>query len=275
VIHQARSARLRIRVRIAWTVVTLLAVQVVVCAIAAYPVVWAWTNVLARIPSRPAVRAFVVAAAIAPAYAAFALMLVVVSPVALRLLGWCTPPDAALAIRDMSWPLMDWIRYVASIHVVRIVAGPLLRGTPVWTAYLRLNGARLGRRVYINSLSVGDYNLLECGDDVVIGGGVHLSGHTVEGGVVRTSRVRIGSRVTIGLSSIVEIGVTIGDDVQIGALSFVPKYAHLASGGVYIGAPAILLHASPERCRESGSDLKAPRQPRDLRPISPGRGVPY
>jgi hypothetical protein len=39
---------------------------------------------------------------------------------------------------------------------------------------------------------VSDYNLLECGDDVVIGGGVHLSGHTVEAGIVKTARIRLG-----------------------------------------------------------------------------------
>ena len=62
---------------------------------------------------------------------------------------------------------------------------------PYWTAHLRLGGARLGKRVLVNSLSVSDYNLIECGDDVVIGGAVHLSGHTVEAGVVKTARVEL------------------------------------------------------------------------------------
>ena len=57
---------------------------------------------------------------------------------------------------------------------------------------------------------MSDYNLIECGDDVVIGGGVHLSGHTVEAGVVKTAPVRLGNKVTIGLGSVVEIGVEIG-----------------------------------------------------------------
>jgi len=40
----------------------------------------------------------------------------------------------------------------------------------------------IGRGVHINSLAVNDHNLLEFGDRVVVGGGVHLSGHTVEDG---------------------------------------------------------------------------------------------
>jgi acetyltransferase-like isoleucine patch superfamily enzyme len=128
---------------------------------------------------------------------------------------------------------------------VRVVAGTLARGTPFWTLYLRLSGARLGKRVYVNSLSVSDYNLIECGDDVVIGAGVYLSGHTVEGGVVKTARIRLGSRVTIGLESVIEIGVEIGSDAQVGALSFVPKYTKLAGGRVYAGIPAVPIETHP------------------------------
>ena len=126
-----------------------------------------------------------------------------------------------------------------SLHLVRVIAGTLVRGTPLWTSHLRLNGARLGKRVYVNSLSVSDYNLIECGNDAVIGGGVHLSGHTVEAGVVKTARVRLGNNVTIGLGTVIEIGVEIDSDSQVGALSFVPKYTKLKGGLVYAGIPAM------------------------------------
>ena len=55
-----------------------------------------------------------------------------------------------------------------------------------------------------------DHNLIEHGDDVVIGSDVHLSGHTVEGGIVKTAAVRVGRGVTIGLGSVVDIGVNVG-----------------------------------------------------------------
>jgi acetyltransferase-like isoleucine patch superfamily enzyme len=165
----------------------------------------------------------------------------VVSPLAMRLLRWFTPPNDEMRIADLEWKLLRWVRYVASIHVARLFAGTLFRGTPLWTMHLRLNGARLGKRVYVNSLSVSDYNLIECGDDVVIGADVHLSGHTVEDGMVKTARVRLGDNVTIGLGSVIEIGVEIGSHAQIGALSFVPKHATLKGGRVYAGAPAVPL----------------------------------
>jgi acetyltransferase-like isoleucine patch superfamily enzyme len=140
----------------------------------------------------------------------------VVSPLVTRAIGWSTPADAEMRIADMSRPLMGWVRYGASLHLVRLVAGSLLRGTPLWTFHLRLGGARLGRGVYINSLSVSDYNLIECGDNVVIGAAVHMSGHTVEAGVVKTARIKIGNDVTVGVGSVIEIGVEIGPRCQSG-----------------------------------------------------------
>ena len=101
--------------------------------------------------------------------------------------------------------------------------------------------------MYVNSLAVADYNLLDFGDDVVIGDGVHLSGHTIEGGVLKTARVRLGRRVTIGVGSIVGIGVDAGEGCQVGALSLVPKYTQLDAGTTYVGIPAQPSQASPPR----------------------------
>jgi len=224
--------------RIAWTLATLVVVQAAVCGIAAAPVVLFWRWLAVASASNPLLHVALVSVAIAPSYVLFALGVAIVSPLTLRLLRWQTPPDAEMPIAAMEWPLLCWVRYGASIHLARLVAGALFRGTPIWTAHLRLGGARLGKRVYVNSLSINDYNLIACGDDVVIGGGVHLSGHTVEAGIVKTAGVTIGDRVMIGLGSVVEIGVEIGSDVQIGALSFVPKYVRLAGGRTYVGVPA-------------------------------------
>ncbi len=227
--------------RIVWTVATLIVVQVVVCAVSILPVVLLWQLLMPAVTG-PGMGAVLGSAAIVPSYVLFAVCLMLIAPLAWRLVGWQTPVNVELRLADFDWALLRWVRYGASIHLVRFIAGSLFRGTPIWTAHVRLGGARLGKRVYINSLSVSDYNLLEFGDDVVIGGGVHLSGHTVEGGLLKTARVRLGRNVTIGLSSVIEIGVEIGPDTQVGALSFVPKHAELAGGQIYAGVPAVPIH---------------------------------
>ena len=234
-------SRTVVALRVAWTVASLVTVQTLVCGVSAAPVVLIWYGLVLVSASAPIARLALFSVAIAPSYVFFALCVMIVSPLTLRLLRWHTPPDAEMRIADMDWALLRWVRFGASIHLVRVIAGTLVRGTPLWTSHLRLSGARLGKRVYVNSLSVSDYNLIECGDDVVIGGGVHLSGHTVEAGVVKTGCVRLGSNVTIGLGSVIEIGVEIGSDSQVGALSFVPKHSRLKGGIVYAGCPAMPL----------------------------------
>jgi hypothetical protein len=222
--------------RMAWTVVTVIAVQTAIVAVSLLPVaiIWAW---LASIPAGPAARGALFAAIAAPSYALFALTLLPVSAIVTRTLGWRTPAGDEMRIADMGWPLLRWARYMASIHLVRVMAGQVLRGTPVWTAYLRLCGARIGRRVYVNTLGLSDYNLLEFGDDVVIGADVHIAGHTVERGIVKTGAVRLGAGVTVGIGSVMEIDVSAGSGAQIGALSFVPKHSVLAANNIYVGIP--------------------------------------
>ena len=215
---------------------TLIAVETLVVGASALPSVAGWSWLVRAAPTRP-LRLAAAAFGLAPAYVLFAVCLMPISAAASRILGWSTPPDLEMSIAAMEPALLNWARAMAASHLVRVVAGTLFRGSPLWTWYLRMNGARIGRAVFVNSLSVSDHNLLHIGDRVVIGQDAHVSGHTVEAGFVKTGNVRIGSDVTIGLGAIVEIGVTIEPNTVIGALSFIPKHTTVRGGAVYGGVP--------------------------------------
>lgn len=223
--------------RLAWAVGTAFAVECVVFGVSVLPATlfWEWTFRW----SLPAnwIRIVLLSMSLVPAYLLFVVALMTLTAAAVRLVGWRTAPHAELRIVDLEWPLLDWARYAMATHVVRVFAGTLLRATPLWTLYLRLNGARIGRHVFVNSVTLSDHNLLECGDDVVIGAGVYLSGHTVERGVVRTAPVRLGAGVTLGVGSVIGIGVSVGARTQVGALSVVPKHRTLEPDAVYGGVP--------------------------------------
>ena len=255
-----RSRRLTTMWRVAWTVLTTCVVQGTVCGLAVLPVMLIWTSLIEWQAPGPVVRLLTFSFMIAPSYVLFALVLLGLSPLATKLTGWRTPARAEMRIADLDWPLLDWVRYMVAIHIVRFFAGSLFRGSPLWTAYLRCNGARLGRRVYINSLAVSDHSQLAFGDDVVIGADVHISGHTVESGLVKTAPVRLGDRVTIGLGTVVNIDVEAGDDCQIGALSLVPKHSRLEGGAVYVGIPVARLKtpASPHLTSSTGQATSRP-----------------
>jgi hypothetical protein len=233
--------------RFGWTLLTALLVESVVLGLAALPAVALFDWQLSWGLSPSWLRVVVAVAALVPAYVMFALLLMALSALAVRVLGWRPHAPAELPIAELGWPLCDWARYQLSTHVVTFFAGGLLRGTPAWSAYLRLNGARIGRRVWVNSLGVTDHCLLDFGDDVVIGAGVHLSGHTVERGIVRLAPVRVGAGSTIGVNAHVEIGAEIGPDCQIGSLSMVPKFATVPGPGTYVGVPVhrLIRHRCP------------------------------
>jgi acetyltransferase-like isoleucine patch superfamily enzyme len=223
--------------RVTWTVTTSFVVETVIFGLSALPGALFWTyHSQWHIPAEW-LRIVVLSMTIIPSYLIFAITLMVLSAVVTRVLGWRTPADAEMRIDEMEWPLLDWARYMTSIHIVRVFAGAFFRSTPVWTLYMRLNGARFGRGVYVNSLALSDHNLLEFGQGVVVGDGAHISGHTVERGIVKTGRVRLGDHVTVGLGATLGIGVEAGAGCQIGALSVVPKYSRLEAGATYAGVP--------------------------------------
>jgi acetyltransferase-like isoleucine patch superfamily enzyme len=225
--------------RVAWTVVSIFSVETLVFGLSGLPAFLFWTWALSwATPPWPLVRPVILAMSLVPAYLSFAITLIVLSAGTTRLFGWRTAKDGAWRLADLEWPLLDWSRYMISTHVVRVLVGTFFRSSPLWTWYMKLNGADIGRAVYINSLSISDHNMLEFGDGVVIGENVHLSGHTVESGVVKTGRVRLGGGVTVGLGSMVGIGVEAGERCQIGALSVVPKNTRLEAGAIYAGVPA-------------------------------------
>jgi carbonic anhydrase/acetyltransferase-like protein (isoleucine patch superfamily) len=95
---------------------------------------------------------------------------------------------------------------------------------------------RIGVRSSIQDNSIlhithaGPYNPdgypLTIGDEVTVAHSVTLHGCT------------IGSRVLIGMGSIVMDGAVIEDDVVVGANSLVPPGKKLASGWLYVGSPA-------------------------------------
>jgi acetyltransferase-like isoleucine patch superfamily enzyme len=235
--------RARVIGRLGWTVVAIIVVETIVCGLAAAPIVafW-WWLAKSTVSAGALARITLFSLAIVPSYMLFALGLMVWSPFATSITRARTRPDMEMRIADLEWPLLAWARYMAAIHLVRVFAGTLFRGSPIWSAYLRLNGARIGRRVYVNTTFISDHNLLNLGDDVVIGADVHISGHTVEAGVVKTASVRLGRGVTIGLGSVIDIDVHIGDNSQVGALSLVPKHSRLESDVVYVGIPVRRMH---------------------------------
>jgi len=140
---------------------------------------------------------------------------------------------------------MQWASYNALILLVRYTCINFLRVTPFINLFHRLMGMKIGRRVQINTAVIGDSNLIEIGDDTVIGGDVTLVAHSAERGDLVTGRVRIGSRVTVGLMVVIFPGCEIGDGAVIAANAVLQKNTKIGPGEVWGGVPARRIGQKP------------------------------
>lgn len=98
---------------------------------------------------------------------------------------------------------------------------------------------------------------IEIGDDVTLAPRVVILAHDASTwhslGYTRLGKVKIGSRVFVGAASIILPGVTIGDDVVIGAGSVV---SHDIPGGVVaVGNPARVVRALETFLQEKANEM--------------------
>ncbi|EST36670.1 hypothetical protein M878_00825 [Streptomyces roseochromogenus subsp. oscitans DS 12.976] len=113
-----------------------------------------------------------------------------------------------------------------------------LVGTPFLPPVLRLFGARIGRRTWIGTTYLTEFDLVEVGDDAAIGLHVSLQTHLFEDRVMKMSRVTVGPGASIGPRTVVLYDAVVGSGVRLGALSLVMKGEHLPSGTDWQGLPA-------------------------------------
>ncbi|HYA52813.1 MAG TPA: Pls/PosA family non-ribosomal peptide synthetase, partial [Streptosporangiaceae bacterium] len=123
-----------------------------------------------------------------------------------------------------------------------VIANPLARlfvGTPLYAAYLRALGARVGRRVVIFTTHVP-----VCTDLLTIGGGsvirkdTYLSGYRARAGAIETGAVTIGAGVFIGEHTVLDIGTALGDGAQLGHASALLTGQAVPAGECWHGSPA-------------------------------------
>lgn len=132
----------------------------------------------------------------------------------------------------------QWASYNALILLVRYTCINFMRVTPFINLFHSLMGMKLGKRVQINTAVIGDSNLIEIGDDTVIGGDVTLIAHSAERGDLVAERVRIGSRVTVGLMAVILPGCEIGDGAVIAANAILTKGTKVGANEIWGGVPA-------------------------------------
>ena len=120
---------------------------------------------------------------------------------------------------------------------VNLLLAPL-RGTPWLAVYFRLMGATIGRRVYLDTTDLTEFDLVTIGDDAALNDAAGLQTHLFEDRVMKVSHVTIGARATVGSLAIVLYDAVIEDGAELGDLSVLMKGETLAAGTAWEGSPA-------------------------------------
>jgi non-ribosomal peptide synthetase-like protein len=204
--------------------------------LAAWPGVLLWERVESALPPVGALRVPALAMAAVAGYFVSGLALLLIVPVARWVLFATGTPLGRFPF--LSWGAYRWASYNALTLLVRFSFVNWIRVTPFLPLFHRLMGMKVGRRVQFNTAVVADQNLIEVGDDTVVGGDVTLVCHAAESGALITAPTRIGRRVTLGIMAVILPGCTIGDDAVVAAGAIVTKGTVIEPGEIWAGIPA-------------------------------------
>ena len=123
----------------------------------------------------------------------------------------------------------------------------LLSGTPWMPIYLQALGARIGRNVMIETITVGVPELLTVEDGVSIGTFVNLENARVEGGMLVIGPVHLQRDSTVDSYSVLENDTRLGERARLGGQSALAAGRQIPAGETWVGAPARPVHQPEEK----------------------------
>jgi non-ribosomal peptide synthetase-like protein len=136
--------------------------------------------------------------------------------------------------------LRKWAMFTL-MELSRAVARPLY--TTIYLApWLRLLGARIGRRAEISTVSQISPELTELGEQSFFADGSMISGRRVYRGLFELGVSRVGRRSFLGNGAILPLGKSLGQGCLIGCLSVPPEETdHVPDGTEWLGSPSFAL----------------------------------
>jgi non-ribosomal peptide synthetase-like protein len=112
-----------------------------------------------------------------------------------------------------------------------------LQGTPWLPHIMRLMGVKIGKRVWMNTTDITEFDMVTIADDAALNQDCGPQTHLFEDRVMKTGTVKIGARSSIGAGTIILYDSELGDDTRVEALSLVMKGERLSPGTDWIGSP--------------------------------------
>jgi len=140
----------------------------------------------------------------------------------------------------------------------RYLARPLYT-TIYLPPWLRLLGAKIGRRAELSTVSQISPELTELGDQSFLADGSMIGGRRAHLGALQVAEARVGRRSFVGNGAILPVGKSLGDGCLLGCLSVPPEGSlRTPNATEWLGSPSFVL---PHRQRMGGFDESVTHEP--------------
>jgi non-ribosomal peptide synthetase-like protein len=114
----------------------------------------------------------------------------------------------------------------------------ILDGTPFKALAWRMLGVRIGKRVFDDGCGIVEKTLVTIGDDCTLNAGSKIQCHSQEDGAFKSDHIVIGAGCTLGVSSMVHYGVTMGNGSVLASDAFLMKGEEIPKNARWGGNPA-------------------------------------
>lgn len=160
--------------------------------------------------------------------------------------GLCMVPIAAkwtligrYTSREFPVWSLGYVRWWLVKTLIRTSPVRLFTGSPLYAAYLRALGAKIGRDVAIFSTHVPVCtDLLTIGDGTVVRKDASFSCYRAHDGLIQTGPVTLGRDVHVGEQTVLDINTSMGDHAQLGHASSLHAGQAVPAGERWHGSPA-------------------------------------
>jgi non-ribosomal peptide synthetase-like protein len=113
----------------------------------------------------------------------------------------------------------------------------LLRGTMWLPILMRILGVRTGKKVWLNTTDITEFDMVFIGDETMMNDGCGPQTHLFEDRIMKIGSVEIGKQTTIGSRTIILYDSKIGNHVTVDSLSLLMKGEELPDNTDWIGSP--------------------------------------
>lgn len=144
------------------------------------------------------------------------------------------------AFKAPMWSWKVW-RSEAITSTYEALAIPFLlefmMGTPWLPFLLKFLGVKTGKRVFMNTADITEFDMVTLGNDVAMNEDCGPQTHLFEDRIMKVGTIKIGDRTSIGSRTIILYDSEIGTDIKLEPLSLVMKGETLPDNTRWAGSP--------------------------------------